>query len=55
MNRRPAALGHVLVIPKRHAADIWDLEEEDCADDGGRPSDDLKTRKSGIERSQEAP
>jgi histidine triad (HIT) family protein len=29
MNAYPAALGHALVIPKRHAADIWDLTPED--------------------------
>jgi histidine triad (HIT) family protein len=29
MNANPAALGHVLVIPRRHAADIWDLTPED--------------------------
>jgi len=25
----PATRGHTLVIPKRHAADIWDLDPED--------------------------
>ncbi|HTG46026.1 MAG TPA: HIT domain-containing protein, partial [Actinomycetota bacterium] len=25
----PATEGHTLVIPKRHAADIWDLDPED--------------------------
>ena len=29
MNANPAALGHALVIPKRHATDIWDLSPED--------------------------
>jgi hypothetical protein len=28
MNANPAALGHALVIPKRHATDIWDLSPE---------------------------
>ncbi len=31
MNANPAALGHALVIPKRHATDIWDLSPEDGA------------------------
>jgi histidine triad (HIT) family protein len=30
MNAHPAVFGHVLVIPKRHAADIWALEPEDA-------------------------
>jgi histidine triad (HIT) family protein len=29
MNANPATLGHALVIPKRHAVDIWDLSPED--------------------------
>jgi histidine triad (HIT) family protein len=29
MDHAPAALGHALVVPKRHAADIWDLGVED--------------------------
>jgi len=31
MNGHPAVFEHVLVIPKRHAADIWALEPEDAA------------------------
>jgi histidine triad (HIT) family protein len=31
MNSNPATLGHALVIPKRHAVDIWDLAPEDGA------------------------
>jgi histidine triad (HIT) family protein len=29
MNANPAGPGHALVIPKRHAEDIWDLAPED--------------------------
>lgn len=29
MNANPATLGHALVIPKRHANDIWELTPED--------------------------
>ncbi|MGZ4129722.1 MAG: HIT family protein [Actinomycetota bacterium] len=29
MNAEPAVFGHVLVIPKAHAATIWDLSHED--------------------------
>jgi len=29
MDIRPATDGHCLVIPKRHAADLWELPEED--------------------------
>jgi histidine triad (HIT) family protein len=29
MNAHPAAYGHMLVIPKRHANDIWDLPSEE--------------------------
>ena len=28
----PVSKGHVLVIPKRHVATIWDLTEEEYAD-----------------------
>jgi histidine triad (HIT) family protein len=28
--RNPAALGHVLVIPRTHIADVWALEEADA-------------------------
>ncbi len=27
----PAAEGHTLVIPKRHAADLWEIRDEDLA------------------------
>jgi histidine triad (HIT) family protein len=30
MDRAPANPGHVLVIPKRHSADMWDVPEEDA-------------------------
>jgi histidine triad (HIT) family protein len=29
MDINPATDGHALVVPRAHAADIWDLEEED--------------------------
>jgi histidine triad (HIT) family protein len=29
MNANPAGFGHVLVIPKRHATDIWELPRDD--------------------------
>jgi histidine triad (HIT) family protein len=29
MDINPATDGHLLVVPKRHAADIWDLPEDD--------------------------
>jgi histidine triad (HIT) family protein len=29
VNQNPAGLGHMLVIPKAHADDIWDVSEED--------------------------
>jgi histidine triad (HIT) family protein len=29
MDAEPAAFGHVLVVPKRHAADIWSLDRAD--------------------------
>lgn len=28
---RPAALGHTLVVPRRHIPDIWELPEADAA------------------------
>jgi histidine triad (HIT) family protein len=31
MNANPAALGHLLVVPRSHAEDIWDLSQEDGA------------------------
>jgi histidine triad (HIT) family protein len=30
MDINPVADGHVLVVPKRHAADMWDISEEDA-------------------------
>jgi len=30
MNANPAGFGHVLVIPKMHATDIWDLQDRDA-------------------------
>jgi histidine triad (HIT) family protein len=29
MDAEPAAFGHVLVVPKRHATDIWSLDPAD--------------------------
>ena len=29
MDIAPATRGHLLVIPKRHAADLWEIEEDD--------------------------
>jgi len=31
MDRYPSAKGHVLILPKRHAADIYELNEEESA------------------------
>lgn len=28
---RPATVGHALVVPRRHAADIWSISEDDAA------------------------
>lgn len=28
----PAVIGHVLVVPKRHMEDIWELEPEESAE-----------------------
>jgi histidine triad (HIT) family protein len=30
MDIHPAVTGHVLVIPKRHSPDLWDIEPEDA-------------------------
>jgi histidine triad (HIT) family protein len=32
LDRSPAVPGHTLVMPRRHAADIWDISREDAAD-----------------------
>ena len=31
LNIAPATTGHALVVPKRHAEDLWDLEDEEHA------------------------
>jgi histidine triad (HIT) family protein len=31
LDRSPAVPGHTLVMPRRHAADIWDISREDAA------------------------
>jgi histidine triad (HIT) family protein len=31
LDRSPAVPGHTLVIPRRHAADIWDIGRQDAA------------------------
>jgi histidine triad (HIT) family protein len=31
MDIAPATRGHALVIPKRHAADLWEIDEEEFA------------------------
>ena len=31
LDRFPSVPGHTLVIPRRHAADIWDISREDAA------------------------
>ena len=31
LDRSPAVPGHTLVIPRRHAADIWDIRRRDAA------------------------
>lgn len=31
LDRFPAMPGHTLVLPRRHAADIWDISREDAA------------------------
>jgi histidine triad (HIT) family protein len=31
LNIAPATLGHALVVPRRHADDLWDLEDEEHA------------------------
>lgn len=31
LDRHPATTGHTLVVPRRHAADIWSLDVDDAA------------------------
>jgi histidine triad (HIT) family protein len=31
LNIAPATVGHALVVPRRHADDLWDLEDEEHA------------------------
>jgi histidine triad (HIT) family protein len=31
LNIAPATLGHALVVPRRHADDLWDLEDDEHA------------------------
>ena len=31
LDRHPATVGHTLVVPRRHAADIWSLDVDDAA------------------------
>ena len=31
LDRGPATPGHTLVVPRRHAADVWDISDQDAA------------------------
>ncbi|HSM64800.1 MAG TPA: HIT domain-containing protein, partial [Ilumatobacteraceae bacterium] len=31
LDRGPATPGHTLVVPRRHAVDVWDISEQDAA------------------------
>ncbi len=32
LDHRPAALGHTLVVPRRHVADLWQADEQDVVE-----------------------